>query len=157
MSDKAPIFLWKVGVVFKVNNMEYAVFDKNKFPIVSITFTGIKSTDDNFRDYLNQIKNIYDQQMPFILIFDATNASLPGFKHQLMQANWLKENDSLIKTYCLGTVYIISNSLVRGILKSIFALQKQPCPYLVVGNIESANSFIEVSLAAAKIKSNERV
>jgi len=94
------------------------------------------------------IKIIYDRKTPFLLIFDATNASLPGLKHQLMQANWLKEPNDLIKKYCQGTVYIISNALVRGVLRSIFVLQKQPCPYIVVEQKTTAETFIEEKLAA---------
>lgn len=132
--------------------MEYATFDEGQFPIVTITFTGTKSTDDNFRNYLNRIRNIYHKQMRFVLIFDATNASIPGVKHQLMQASWLKENNELIERYCLGTVYIISNVLVRGILRSIFALQKQPCPYIVVEKRGDASVFVEEKFAKALVR-----
>ncbi|MEM6321897.1 MAG: STAS/SEC14 domain-containing protein [Bacteroidota bacterium] len=126
--------------------MDYATFEESTFPVVTVTFTGVKSTDENFRAYLNRIRTIYDQQTPFLLIFDATNASLPGLRHQMMQANWLKENNDLITQYCLGTVYIISNGLVRGILRSIFALQKQPCPYTIVESRQDAADFINTKL-----------
>ncbi|MEN1786185.1 MAG: STAS/SEC14 domain-containing protein [Bacteroidota bacterium] len=126
--------------------MDYATFDHSQFPLVTITFTGAQSTDENFRTYLKNIRNIYDRKAPFVLIFDATNASLPSFKHQLMQANWLKEHNDLISKYCLGTVYIISNAFVRGILRSIFALQQQPCPYTVVENKAAGATFVEQKL-----------
>jgi len=132
--------------------MEYATFDNKLFPIVTVTFTGVKSTDENFKAYLSKIQSIYDRKTSFLLVFDATHASLPGLRHQLMQANWLKEHNDLITKYCLGTVYIISNALVRGVLRSIFALQKQPCPYIIVEQKVNAETFMEEKLATSLIK-----
>lgn len=122
--------------------MKYVSFHFHKYPIVIVEFTGASSTDENFKEYLDNLKDLYRKKAQFSLVLDATNASLPGLKHQLMQANWLKEMEGLMKKYCLKTAYIIPSSLVRAILKSIFKLQKQPVPYKVVGNMEEAMFFV---------------
>jgi len=129
--------------------MSYAHFNFNDFPTVVISFTGEKATKQNFRQYLDTIRSIYNRKEKFALIFDAQNASIPGFKFQKMQADWLAENHNLISTYCLGTSYIIPNALVRGVLKAIFAIQTQPVPYKVAENMESAQHFTSQLLVAA--------
>jgi len=121
----------------------YAIIDESSFPIIKIGFTGNKSTDQNFQAYLDQNKACYRNGGPLILIFDASKASTPSITHQKMQANWLKENDSLMKTHCLGTAYIIPNAAIRGILKMIFSFQKQPVPYQIVKTETEAVEWVE--------------
>ena len=120
----------------------YAVIDESSFPIVSIRFTGSKSTDQNFQSYLDQTKACYNQRKPLAIIFDASSASIPGLSHQKMQANWLKENEELMKSFCAGTAYIIPNAAIRGILKMIFSFQKQPVPYKIVETETEALTWV---------------
>ncbi|MDN3205253.1 DUF7793 family protein [Algoriphagus sediminis] len=124
----------------------YAEIDESKFPIIYVRFTGQKSTDENFQAYLDGNKNCYRHQKKLAILFDASKASLPSFKHQKMQADWLKENEDLMREYCLGTAYVISNPAVRMILKGIFALQKQPVPYEIFGRKEDAELWLKSRL-----------
>lgn len=125
----------------------YTVFDDREFPLVIISFTGNKPTEANFNDYLDKTFRLYDREEDLVLIFDATHAKVPGYKYQKMQADWLKQHESLMKTHCRGTAYVIKNSLVRNVLKAIFALQKQPVPYTIVSNLDEARSWAQDKLS----------
>jgi hypothetical protein len=122
----------------------YAIIDESSFPIVRIEFTGSKSTDQNFQSYLDQTKSCYRHQKNLAIIFDASNASIPKLSHQKMQADWLKENEGLMQTFCLGTAYIIPNVAIRGILKMIFSFQKQPVPYKIFETESGALTWVKV-------------
>jgi len=124
----------------------YTVFDDREFPLVIISFTGNKPTEANFSEYLDKTFHLYDRQENLVLIFDATHARVPGFKYQKMQADWLKQHEALMKKYCRGTAYVIANSLVRNVLKAIFALQKQPVPYTIVSDLREARSWAQNKL-----------
>ena len=130
-----------------LSNNPYTEFDKHDFPLVVITFTGNEPTDENFRAYLDETYHLYDEKKTLAIVFDATQAPLPGFKYQKMQADWLKSHRKLMETYCRGTAYVIPNALVRGILKAIFALQKQPVPYEVFSTQEEARSWAQQQLS----------
>ncbi|MEL7118951.1 MAG: STAS/SEC14 domain-containing protein [Bacteroidota bacterium] len=120
---------------------KYAEVSDEQFPILKVTFTGEESTDENFQAYLDDVKDSYRSEKMGI-IFDATNAALPSMKHQKMQADWLKVNESLMKNYCVGTAYVIPSVVVRTILKAIFAFQTQPVPYLVVKSVEDGEEWV---------------
>ena len=124
---------------------KYAEVNDDQFPILKVTFTGEESTDENFQAYLDAVKDSYRSEKMGI-IFDATNAALPSMKHQKMQADWLKVNESLMKNYCVGTAYVIPSVIVRTILKAIFAFQTQPVPYLVVKTVEDGEEWIRTKL-----------
>jgi len=126
----------------------YASFDFSAFPVVVVAFTGNKATEENFQQYLNDLYEAYDRALPFAYLFDAQNAVLPGFKFQKMQAEWLKANESLMKKHCQGTAYHIPNAIIRTALKGIFALQKQPVPYKVVGDFQTAMQWCKDAVAS---------
>jgi hypothetical protein len=121
----------------------YAIIDEYSFPIIRIGFTGSKSTDKNFQSYLDQTKACYRHQKNLAIIFDASNASIPKLSHQKMQADWLKENEELMQTFCAGTAYIIPNVAIRGILKMIFSFQKQPVPYKIFETEPKALTWVK--------------
>ncbi len=127
----------------------YATFDDSRFPVVFVRFTGATATDENFQAYLDQLHGAYQRRQPFTYLFDATDASLPGFKYQKMQADWLKKNEQLMKEYCQGTAYVIPSAMVRTILRGIFSLQKQPVPYAILPGKEEATEWCEERMQPA--------
>ncbi len=126
----------------------YATVDTSRFPLVFVTFTGNKATDDNFQHYLQDLSAIYDRKSALGIVFDASSADLPAFRYQRMQADWLAEHRDLIRTYCRGTAYVIPNPLLRPILKSIFALQGQPAPFQVVPERALAEDWVNHQLSS---------
>jgi hypothetical protein len=120
----------------------YAIIDESSFPIIRIGFTGSKSTDQNFQAYLDQTKICYRHGKPLVIIFDASKASIPSLSHQKMQANWLKENEELMRNFCSGTAYIIPNAAIRAILKMIFSFQNQPVPYKIFERQAEAEAWV---------------
>ncbi len=125
---------------------KYAEIDKSAFPIIQVTFTGNDAKDDNFPAYLEEVRQSYDHKNNLAIIFDATNAVFPGIAYQQMQAQWLKDNEQMMKDFCKGTAYIIPNIIIRNVLKAIFAFQKQPVPYLVCSDQREAQAWIKVQL-----------
>lgn len=121
---------------------EYATFNTNHLPLILVRFTGEKANDQNFSLYLDSLKKCYDKKEKIAIVFDANKTSLPGFKFQKMQGQWLKENKLLMEEYCVGTAYIISNMLVRNVLKAIFKIQEQPVPYFICKTQKEAEEWV---------------
>jgi hypothetical protein len=129
--------------------MEYAHFDTSQFPVVVVAFTGEAANDENFEAYLNGLHDLYESGDSLGIIFDGRNAKLPGLKYQKQQADWLKENEAMMKSQCVGTAYVITSTIIRGVLKAIFAITPQPVPYKVCPSMEEARKYIESQLAAS--------
>lgn len=128
----------------------YATVDSTEFPLIRVQFTGEKATDENFPVYLKEVEATYDRKNRIGILFDATHATFPGLKYQKMQAQWLKDNQQLMQKYCAGTAYVIPNTLIRNVLKAIFALQKQPVPYRVCGEVSEAGEWLGTQLRQSK-------
>ena len=121
--------------------MSYAIFNRSAFPLIVVSFTGENETPDNFKEYLNGLLKNYEAKKPFSLVFDATKASTPNIKYQKLQAMWMKEHDSLVKEYCRCVAYVVPSVLLRGVLKTIFRLQKNPVPFKVFSNLDDAKNW----------------
>jgi hypothetical protein len=119
----------------------YAAFDRSDFPLVVIRFTGEKSTDENFKAYLDEMSELYRATENVAIVFDAREANLPDLGHQRMQANWLRENKGVLEERCKGTAYVITKVAVRTVLRMIFTLYRQPVPYKVFGNMKEARAW----------------
>ena len=109
----------------------YATVDRSAFPLVVVTFTGAAATPENFQAYLEDLEKNYKPRAPFALVFDASQASIPGLHYQKKQAAWMKSHEELIRAYCRGVAYVLSNALLRPVLSLIFKLQAQPVPFRV--------------------------
>lgn len=125
---------------------KYAEIDSSEFPIIKVVFTGEAANAENFPIYLKEVKENYASRQPLAIIFDASKAVLPGITYQKMQAQWLKDNEQLMKDYCKGTAYIIPNLIIRKVLSAIFTLQKQPVPYKVCSKHTEAMDWVETQL-----------
>jgi len=116
----------------------YALVDQTSFPLITVTFTGEKSTDTNFKAYLKELDDCYFTQQQLAIIFDATKVPVPKYSHQKLQAKWLKDNADLMKKFCKGTAYVIPSKIIQWVLKMIFLIQKQPVPYKVFDSYKDA-------------------
>lgn len=121
----------------------YAIVDSSQKPIITVTFTGEKSTDENFQQYLDDLEDCYDDRKTLAIIFDASKSVIPKSSLQKKQALWISQHWKMIQTYCKGTAYVIPNMAIRTVLKIIFSSQNQPVPYKVFSNIEEAENWIE--------------
>ena len=122
----------------KLKTKSYATVDQTGFPLITVTFTGQKSSNSSFKAYLKDLDDCYFAKQNLAIVFDASNAVIPGFSHQKLQAQWLKENTDLMKTYCKGTAYVIPNKTIQWVLKMILSMQKQPVPYKVFSTYKDA-------------------
>ena len=125
----------------------YAEVNKDGFPIIRVTFTGESANDHNFPLYLDDVKMSYDNKSKIAIIFDATDAVLPGLAYQKMQAQWLEDNMQMMINFCVGTAYVIPNIIIRNVLKAIFAFQNQPVPYMICSDVKAAENWIKTQLS----------
>jgi hypothetical protein len=120
----------------------YAIVDTSQKPVVTVTFSGEKSTDENFDQYLADLEKCYDDRQQLSIIFDASKAVIPKPSHQKKQALWISQHWKMIQTYCKGTAYVIPHLAIRAVLKMIFSFQNQPTPYKIFSSLEEAEAWI---------------
>lgn len=127
----------------------YAIVNRDKFPIVTVTFTGENATAESFRRYLYELFLSYNERKPFSVIYSATNKftlPIPSRKFQQEQIEWMESHEKLILKYCRSVVYITPNVVAKTILKTFLFFQDHPVQYKVVNNQEEAEKWIKEQL-----------
>ena len=115
----------------------YAFIDQSQFPLVIVSFTGLKATKKNFQSYLKDLSELYARKEPIVIVFDATLTPFIKLRLQKRQTKWMAENYSMVKKFCIGTAYVIPNNIIRTVLKTIFALRRQSAPYKIFATMEA--------------------
>lgn len=131
-------------IFFNRRVMEYARFDKVNENLLFVKFNGVQPSMEEFEKYLSQLKKYYEEfEDAFIIVFDSNASKYLNSSLRSRQAEWLKENDNLIRNKCLLSIYVINNPIIRFILEAIFLVQSSPTPYQVVGSTEQAQEIVE--------------
>lgn len=119
----------------------YALFHREKFPLITVAFTGEKENAENFKNYLEGLEANYDREAPFALIFDARKALSLNPKYQLKQASWMQKHKALIQRYCLGVAYVVPQGFLRKVLQVIFKLTPNPVPFKVFEKMDEGEAW----------------
>ncbi|MEQ8520454.1 MAG: STAS/SEC14 domain-containing protein [Cytophagales bacterium] len=127
----------------------YVSFDRSQYPLIKMTFTGEAANDESFAAYLKGLKDNYKRKEKIALLFDASNAGLPSLKYQKQMAGWMKENNTLIKKYCIGIAYVVPQAMIRGALRVIFKIFNNPVPFEVFDNEEKAKGWLNDGLKSS--------
>ncbi|WKN40971.1 STAS/SEC14 domain-containing protein [Tunicatimonas pelagia] len=126
----------------------YAIVNRDRFPLVVVTFTGAKATPTNFQYYLDELRANYDREQPLALVFDAALAKVPGIAYQKKQGEWMRDHQGFIEMYCQGIAYVIPSTVIRNVLKLIFKIQRDPVPNQVFSNREEGTAWAQAQLDA---------
>ncbi|MFT6965255.1 MAG: hypothetical protein ACJAT1_000460 [Marivirga sp.] len=134
-----PIFTKSVLQIWRqMVDERFADVKKVGTNFFKITFTGKKANRITFQQYLDDLELCYMEKTPMVMLFDATKAKVPSLYLQKKQSDWMLIHWKMIRTYCLGTAYVIDRWAIRVVLRIIFYFTNQPVPFNVFDNEEKA-------------------
>lgn len=110
------------------------------FPLIVVTFEGAVD-DAQFESYLGRLDALWARKARAAILLDATRAARTPATQRKRQAEWLKANESSLRTHCAGTAFVINSPLVRGGLTAILWLQALPSPFIVVATLTEAERW----------------
>ncbi len=117
---------------------KYIESDYSKFPFITIRYSSITPTVEEFDEYLIEMEEIYDKYTNFVLIFDATKTRYLSSELRFKQSNWIRKNADVIKSNCLGLVYILPNIGMEIIFKCIIKFSPLPVKFASCSSVESS-------------------
>jgi hypothetical protein len=127
------------------------VIDLSRHPLVIVRFVGLP-TEAEFDAYLEGMTRfIIERKQKTVTILDASQSDRTPASQRKKQAVWLKSHENLLRQYSLGTAFVITSPLVRGVLTAIFWLQPLPTEHIVVGTMHEAEAWGRARLSAAGI------
>ena len=122
--------------------------DTSRLPIVVVRFSGPIS-EPEFDMYLASMTQIISRSEPTLTILDARRAIRSPPSQRKKQAEWIKTHADQLRRYSLGTAFVLTSPLVRGVLTAILWLQPLPSDYVVVATMAEAEDWAAGKLRAA--------
>jgi len=122
--------------------------DDSRWPLVIFTAIGEQSEDD-FEAYLADADALLRRRERYASIFDTRRAAPIGPILRRRQAQWLAQNEELLRTYLVATSLVMTSALHRGILRAIMWLKPLPCPYSIEPSFAAARAYVCSQLAAS--------
>ena len=124
--------------------MRHASFNFINDLVLEVTFGSQVPTEEAFEMYLAELLRIYkESNQGIIVIFNSEESKFVPSKLRKRQAQWMKDNEVIIREKCLMCVYVIPNLLIKFILEAIFLIQKSPVHYEIVKSTEKAKYLID--------------
>ncbi len=120
--------------------------DESRWPLVVFTAVGEQS-DDDFEAYLADADRLLRRREPHGLIFDARRANIIGPKLRRRQAEWLRDNEALLRAYVVACGLVMSTALQRGVFRAITWMKPYPAPHSVEASFDAAQRFVSHHLA----------
>lgn len=128
---------------------QFLIFDYSKFPIMQLSTADFEPTMAEFEGYLNDMEHMYNTYDQFVLIFDASNTKYVSGEMRARQVKWIKDHDTLIKSRCVGMVYVLPNVMIQIIFKCIVTFSPFPVRFTTVRTMDAgflaAEKFLVVT------------
>lgn len=125
----------------------YYTIDKTAFPIIRIKFNPVEPSEEEFEQYLKDMEEFVLAETPYLRIFNASEAKYLSAKFRIRQAEWIKKHKEAIKTYSMGSVFVIPSLIVKVVFQMITIVSPLPDAHTVVSSMEDAEEWAKKQIA----------
>ena len=108
---------------------------------VVVRFEG-QPSDQELDIYLNEVGNIYLRQLPFYILYDATNIGLLTPSQIKKQVNFMREHDAETRKWIKRRAIVVTSSWARTALDAIFRLKPPACDLKIVATCDLAKKYL---------------
>lgn len=121
------------------------LLDAAQAPLFMFTFTGPLTVEELAR-HLRDYQNIVDRGRPFVLMFDARNASMGDPKIRKAYADFLNARSHDLRLLNKGTAFVVTSSLIQGAITAVLWLAPLPFPHKTFTSMDDAVKWLQSRL-----------
>ena len=113
----------------------WAYYNYKDFPIVNVTFQGNLNKKEEFQDFTNKWKKLYEERKMFSFVFDTKKCGHVNIKYCMFMSNFIKKLKKEPIQYLEKSIIIYYRGWIKHLLQIVFSLQSPVAPvYLLNGN-----------------------
>ena len=110
----------------------FAIYDYSNFPEVKVSFSGTIKDNSDFSLFTNQWEQLYEDKKEFTFLFDMKDMGIVNPVYSYYMAMFIESIKKKPIQYLQKSTFINTNSLIRGLLKLIFAIQEPVAPIEII-------------------------
>lgn len=105
--------------------------DSTSWPVVLVRPRG-ELTEAHYREMFRAIEALWARKEKFLTITDTRRSAVGSARERQLIGDWMKAREELTNSYSLGSIIIVSSSIVRGAMTAInwIAQPKIPSHYV---------------------------
>jgi hypothetical protein len=120
-------------------------FDDSLWPLLITRVAGVMS-DKQFEAFLSESSTFLRRGERYVSITDLVHVGLPSAEQRRMQADWIREYETALRTQVLGNANVVTSTPVRLALSLVFHIKPLPMPYVLVPDMRSATTWVTARL-----------
>jgi len=113
-------------------------FKEDLYPLVVIELHG-QVSDAQFHEYTRRLDALVPRPEKRVILYDLRAGTTLTYEQRQWQAEWQKKNAEAIRQMNLGVLFVITNPLLRVIVRAVLFLQPIGCPTQTFASIEEAH------------------
>lgn len=119
--------------------------DVSQWPLVVYTASGDQKAVE-FEAHLADAERVLARREPYGVVFDARRGTPLDPKLRKRQVEWLQQNETLLRKYCVALGMVVSSPMQRGAFRAILWMTHLPYPHCVESAFEPARRFVSEHL-----------
>ncbi|HZH78016.1 MAG TPA: hypothetical protein VEY88_18455 [Archangium sp.] len=132
-------------------------FDDSLWPLLVVKFVGAP-TNQQQEAYLSQLRDYLRHGERYVSILDTRLLRMMSSEQRVRQAEFIKENEGLLRQVTLGMAAIVTSPLIRLAASVFLHLKPMPTPYYCAPTLPAAADWTADRLTQAGLGvSAERV
>lgn len=132
-------------------------FDDSLWPLLVVKFVGAP-TNQQQEAYLAQLRAYLQQGDRYVSILDTRLLRMMTSEQRVRQAEFIKENEGLLRRVTLGSASIVTSPLIRLAASVFLHLKPMPTPYYIAPTLPQAAGWAAERLELAGLsEASERV
>lgn len=110
----------------------WAIYDYTDFPLINVNFNENINSDEEFGDFLNKWKLLYENKKNFEFIFDTKNCGYINPKYCFSMSYFIKKLKKEKIQYLKKSTIYVYHKFIWYLLKLIFAIETPVAPVYII-------------------------
>ena len=110
----------------------WAIYDYTDFPLINVSFNENINSDEEFGDFLNKWKLLYENKKNFEFIFDTKNCGYINPKYCFSMSYFIKKLKKEKEQYLRKNTIYVYHKFIWYLLKLIFAIETPVAPVYII-------------------------
>jgi len=110
---------------------------------VDVSFLGSPESDGCCRDFLDKMKEIYNEERKFKILFDASKLGRAKLRHLKIFAKFMKINKQCTQDYMVCAAIVAPSPMAKAAIKLLFKLRKPVTEVTIWKSESEANDYLK--------------
>lgn len=128
--------------------MKFASISQPENKVLLIKYNPVVPNKAEFEEYLDELYTAMASNPWHAQVFDGTEMKRLPSNLLIQHSKWIKDYQSFLANSCPYTAYVVSNPILKPLLRSLLLVQRLQVPYKVVSTLSEGYALVRGHLSS---------